>query len=168
MKSKKDSELIAAAYSRILENTNTDSNDIAKLAAISDEALFRKYGWPKSVPGSNTFGWQSNLKSAEYAFNSIKGGETDIERISDEIHKGWNETAKRFVQDPDQFDDTQKLRDDGKLDAKLAQRKMLMNLNYSDLEEKEKEKDRVVARALIQVIGSGSHRVYDDQFPVIQ
>ena len=106
MKHKQDAELITAAYSRILENTNTDSSDIAKLAAISDEALKQAYGWPKSVPNSNTFGWQSNLKSAEYAAKSINSGETDIERISDEIHKGWNETAERFVQDPDQFDDT--------------------------------------------------------------
>ena len=152
MKHKQDAELIAAAYSRILENTNTDSSDIAKLAAISDEALKQAYGWPKSVPNSNTFGWQSNLKSAEYAAKSINSGETDIERISDEIHKGWNETAKRFVQDPDQFDDTQKLRDSGKLEATKARREILMKKNYSELNEDDKEKDRVVARALLQAM----------------
>lgn len=152
MKHKQDAELIATAYSRILENTNTDSSDIAKLAAISDEALKQAYGWEKSVPNSNTFGWQSNLKSAEYAAKSINSGETDIERISDEIHKGWNETAERFVQDPDQFDDTQKLRDDGKFDTKYAQRKYLKGLDYKDLKEEEKDKDRVVARALLQAM----------------
>lgn len=144
MKYKKDAELIAAVYGRILENTE-------QLATISDEALDNAYGYGRSTPG-NTFGWQANLKSAEYAAAAINGGETDIERISDEIHKGWNETAKRFVQNPDQFDDTSKLRESGKLDAKLAQREKLMNIAYSQLPEEEKEKDRVVARALLQAI----------------
>ena len=149
---KKDAELIAAAYSRILENTQPVSSDtIAKLATVSDEALDNAYHYGRSSPG-NTFGWQANLKSAEYAANSIQSGETDIERISDEIHKGWNETAERFVQDPDQFDDTQKLRDDGKFDTKYAQRKYLKGLDYKDLKEDDKEKDRVVARALLQAM----------------
>jgi hypothetical protein len=128
-----------------------DAELIEQLATISDEALDNTYQYGRSTP-SNTFGWQANLKSAEFAANAIKSGETDIERISDAIHKGWNETAKRFVQDPDQFDDTQKLRDNGKFDAKLAQREKLMNIGYSQLPDDEKEKDRVVARALLQAI----------------
>lgn len=149
---KKDAELIATAYDSILENTETASNQtLEQLATISDEALDNAYQYGRSTP-SNTFGWQANLKSAEFAANAIKSGETDIERISDAIHKGWNETAKRFVQDPDQFDDTQKLRDNGKFDAKLAQREKLMNIGYSQLPDDEKEKDRVVARALLQAI----------------
>ena len=152
MKHKQDAELIATAYSCILENTQPVSSDtIAKLATVSDEALDNAYHYGRSSPG-NTFGWQANLKSAEYAANSIQSGETDIERISDEIHKGWNETAERFVQDPDQFDDTQKLRDDGKFDTKYAQRKYLKGLDYKDLKEDDKEKDRVVARALLQAM----------------
>jgi hypothetical protein len=128
-----------------------DAELIEQLATISDEALDNAYQYGRSTP-SNTFGWQANLKSAEFAANAINGGETDIERISDAIHKGWNETAKQFVQNPDQFDDTQKLRDSGKFDAKLAQRDKLMNISYSQLEDDEKEKDRVVARALLQAI----------------
>ena len=152
MKHKQDAELIAAAYSRILENTQPVSSDtIAQLATVSDEALDNAYHYGRSSPG-NTFGWQANLKSAEYAANSIQSGETDIERISDEIHKGWNETAERFVQDPDQFDDTQKLRDSGKFEATKARREILMKKNYSELNEEEKEKDRVVARALLQAM----------------
>jgi hypothetical protein len=152
MKHKKDAELIASAYDSILENTETASNKtIEQLATISDEALDNAYQYGRSTPG-NTFGWQANLKSAEFAANAINSGETDIERISDAIHKGWNETAKRFVQNADQFDDTQKLRDNGKFDAKLAQREKLMNIGYSQLPDDEKEKDRVVARALLQAI----------------
>ena len=82
----------------------------------------------------------------------IDKGVTDIEAISDAIHKGWNVTAQAFVQNPDQFDDTAKLQTAGKLEAKLKQRAELMKKNYSQLPEDEKEKDRVVARALLQAL----------------
>ena len=124
---------------------------IEELAKVSDEALDKAYGYGRSSPG-NTFGWQSNLKSAEYAKKAIMSGITDIEKISDMIHKGWNVTAKAFVKNPEQFSDTEKLKASGKLEAKLAQREKLMNIEYSQLPEEEKEKDRVVARALLDAI----------------
>jgi hypothetical protein len=130
---------------------NENMLSVEQLATISDEALDAAYHYGRSSPG-NTFGWQANLKSAEFAKRVIDSGETDIEAISDAIHKGWNETAKAFVSNPDQFDDTAKLRDSGKLDAKLQQREKLMNINYAQLPEDEKEKDRVVARALLKAI----------------
>jgi hypothetical protein len=128
-----------------------ESMDINQLAHISDEALDNAYHYGRSTPG-NTFGWQANLKSAEHAKKMIEAGVTDVEQISDAVHKGWNVTAQAFVQNPDQFDDTEKLRASGKLEAKLAQRKHLMNINYGELPEEEKEKDRVVARALLQAL----------------
>ena len=91
---------------------------VQDLATISDEALDKAYGYGRSTPG-NTFGWQANLMSAAYAKKMIDAGVTDIEKISDAIHKGWNVTAQKFVQNPDQFDDTEKLRQAGKLEAKL-------------------------------------------------
>ena len=124
---------------------------VAQLATISDEALDRAYGYGRSQPG-NTFGWQANLKSAAYAKKMIDSGITDIEAISDAIHKGWNVTAQAFVQNPDQFADTEKLRAAGKLQAKLDQRAKLMRQDYAQLADEEKEKDRVVARALLQAI----------------
>jgi len=125
--------------------------DINQLAAISDAALDAAYGYGRSSPG-NTFGWQANLKSAAYAKQMIDRGATDIETISDAIHKGWNVTARAFVQDPDQFDDTEKLKSAGKLEAKLQQREKLMNIGYAQLSDEEQEKDRVVARALLQAL----------------
>jgi hypothetical protein len=122
-----------------------------QLAAISDEALDSAYGYGRSTPG-NSFGWQANLKSAEFAKKVIDAGVTDIEKISDAIHKGWNITAKQFVRNPDQFSDTEKLRAAGKLEAKLEQRNKLSNIDYAQLPEDEKEKDRVVARALLKAI----------------
>ena len=124
---------------------------VQQLATISDAALDQAYGYGRSTPG-NTFGWQANMKSAAYAKQMIDQGVTDIEAISDAIHKGWNTTAQAFVQDPKQFDDTAKLAAAGKLEAKLQQRAQLMKQNYAQLPEEEKEKDRVVARALLQAI----------------
>ena len=124
---------------------------VQQLATISDTALDQAYGYGRSTPG-NTFGWQANMKSAAYAKQMIDQGVTDIEAISDAIHKGWNTTAQAFVQNPEQFDDTAKLAAAGKLEAKLQQRAQLMKQNYAQLPEEEKEKDRVVARALLQAI----------------
>lgn len=130
---------------------SADQLNIQQLATISDEALDKAYGYGRSSPG-NTFGWQANLKSAAYAKQMIDKGVTDIEAISDAIHKGWNVTAKAFVQNPGQFDDTEKLKAAGKLEAKLQQREKLMNIEYGQLPDDEKEKDRVVARALLQAL----------------
>jgi hypothetical protein len=127
---------------------------VQQLATISDEALDNAYHYGRSTPG-NSFGWQANLKSAAYAKQMIDKGVTDIEAISDAIHKGWNVTAQAFVQNPKQFDDTAKLQAAGKLEAKLQQRAELMKKNYAQLPEDEKEKDRVVARALLQALKGG-------------
>jgi hypothetical protein len=145
IKDKKDK----AAKKKVPESTGQLS--VQQLATISDEALDKAYGYGRSSPG-NTFGWQANLKSAAYAKQMIDKGVTDIEAISDAIHKGWNVTAKAFVTNPDQFDDTEKLRAAGKLDAKLQQREKLMNIAYAQLSDEEQEKDRVVARAMLTAI----------------
>lgn len=130
---------------------------VRQLATISDEALDKAYGYGRSSPG-NTFGWQANLKSAAYAKHMIDKGVTDIDEIADAIHKGWNVTAKAFVKNPDRFDDTEKLKAAGKLEAKLQQRAKLMNIDYSQLPDDEQEKDRVVARALFQAITGGGEQ----------
>jgi hypothetical protein len=130
---------------------------VRQLATISDEALDKAYGYGRSSPG-NTFGWQANLKSAAYAKHMIDKGVTDIDEIADAIHKGWNVTAKAFVKNPNRFDDTEKLKAAGKLEAKLQQRAKLMNIDYSQLPDDEQEKDRVVARALLQAITGGGEQ----------
>ena len=129
----------------------TQQLSVQQLATVSDAALDKAYGYGRSQPG-NSFGWQANLKSAAFAKQMIDKGVTDIEAISDAIHKGWNTTAQAFVQNPEQFDDTAKLKAAGKLEAKLQQRAQLMKQNYGQLPEEEKEKDRVVARALLQAL----------------
>jgi len=143
---------VAAPVESVAESSEKQLS-VQQLATISDEALDKAYGYGRSNPG-NTFGWQANLKSAAYAKHIIDKGVTNIEAISDAIHKGWNVTAKAFVQNPDQFDDTEKLKTAGKLEAKLQQREKLMNIDYSQLPNDEQEKDRVVARAMLQAIHS--------------
>ena len=142
---------VCGEHQDVLEDS--DQLSIQDLATISDEALDKAYHYGRSTPGKS-FGWQANLKSAEYAKQMIDAGETDIEKISDAIHKGWNVTARAFVKNPDQFDDTEKLRAAGKLEAKLQQRAKLMTINYGQLPNEEQEKDRVVARALLQAINN--------------
>jgi hypothetical protein len=149
-------KMFGKTYPNCVKNEDMAENasqslTVPQLAAISDEALDNAYHYGRSTPG-NTFGYQANLKSAAYAKQMIDQGVTDIEAISDAIHKGWNTTAQAFVQNPDQFDDTAKLAAAGKLEAKLQQRAQLMKQNYAQLPEEEKEKDRVVARALLQAI----------------
>ena len=134
-----------------VQNEGEEQLTVQQLATISDEALDNAYHYGRSSPG-NTFGWQANLKSASYAKQMIDKGITDIEQISDAIHKGWNVTAQAFVKNPDQFDDTAKLQAAGKLEGKLQQRAQLMKQNYAQLPDEEKEKDRVVARALLQAL----------------
>ena len=136
---------------------------VQQLAAISDEALDKAYGYGRSSPG-NTFGWQANLKSAAYAKQLIDKGVNDIEAISNAIHTGWNVTAQAFVQNPDQFADTEKLKAAGKLEGKLQQRAQLMKQNYAQLPEDEKEKDRVVARAMLQAITGGQQGVAEASY----
>ena len=141
-----------------VEEGSAQELNIQQLATISDEALDKAYGYGRSTPG-NSFGWQANLQSAAYAKHMIDKGVTDIEAISDAIHRGWNVTAQKFVTNPDQFDDTEKLKQAGKLEAKLQQRAKLMKISYAQLDNEEQEKDRVVARALLQAIAGGQQGV---------
>ena len=123
---------------------------IQQLATISDEALDNAYHYGRSQPG-NTFGWQANLASAAYAKQMIDRGETDVEAISDAVHKGWWSVAQKFVDNPDQFDDTATLRAKGKFDKKMADRIAQM-VPFNQLTKDQQDIDTVVARAMLQAI----------------
>ena len=132
--------------------SNMSEKSIEELATISDAALDQKYGYGRSSPG-NTFGWQANLASAAYAKEAIDSGITDIDQISDAVHKGWWSVAQKFVDDPDQFDDTETLRAKGKFDKKMADRIAQM-VPFNQLTKDQQDIDRVVAEALLQAIKS--------------
>ncbi len=117
---------------------------VEQLAHISDKALDDAYHYGRSTPGAN-FGWMANLQSAKAAKRLIDAGETDIEVISDAIHKGWNVTAAADYKGQLQLDTPTPE------DKKLKRAKLAMQ-SYSQLPEEEKEKDRVVARALLTAL----------------
>jgi hypothetical protein len=111
--------------------------DLDKWARISDKALDDAYGYGLSEPGS--FGFEANKQSAAKALEQIEAGETDIDTIADAVHEGWAETARTF--------------DDPVYETKPEKKQARMELAdtaYEDLAETEKEKDRVVARAILE------------------
>jgi len=73
-------------------NLVESAQSVEQLAHISDKALDDAYHYGRSTPGAN-FGWLANIESAKAAKRLIDAGETDIEKISDAIHDGWNITA---------------------------------------------------------------------------
>ena len=105
---------------------------IQQLAEISDKALDDVYHYGRSSPG--TFGWLANIESVKAATAVILAGETDIEKISDAIHEGWNKTAladyenKLVLASPTP-------------DDKKKKRFILAQTKYQDLSEEEKEKE---------------------------
>jgi hypothetical protein len=153
------------AYDEFVSDTYSDDNpedeqgvaentaqplSVQQLATISDEALDKAYGYGRSTPG-NTFGWQANLASAAYAKQAIDKGATDLIAISDAVHKGWWSVAQKFVDNPDQFSDTETLRAKGKFDKKMADRKAQM-VPFNRLTKDQQDIDTVVARAMLQAI----------------
>ena len=117
---------------------------VEQLAHISDKALDDAYHYGRSTPGAN-FGWMANMQSAKAAKRLIDAGETDIDTISDAIHKGWNVTAAADYKGQLQLDTPTP-------DEKKLKRAKLAMQSYSQLPEEEKEKDRVVARALLTAL----------------
>lgn len=130
---------------------NAERQERQRLAVAVDAALDAAYNYGRGTPG-NTFGWQATLSSVDAGSAVIKAGVRDVEKVASAVHDGWNATAKRFVSNPNQFSDTETLRQKGTLDAKIASRKALMQQTYAMLPEDEKEKDRVVARTLLKMI----------------
>ena len=129
---------------RMFINLVESAQSVEQLAHISDAALDDAYHYGRSTPGAN-FGWLANIESAKAAKRLIDAGETDIEKISDAIHDGWNITAIADYKGQLQLDSPTP-------DEKKAKRAKLAQQSYSQLPEEEKEKDRVVARALLKAI----------------
>ena len=120
--------------------------DLKRATSISDRALDRKYGYGLSKP--NTFGYEANMYSSLYALNAIQdnidlvlSNPNDVELIelvADAVHDGWSYAAYN-VDDPRYLTQPEK----------KANRIALADASYRSLSEGEKEKDRVIARALI-------------------
>ena len=129
--------------------------DLTRAISISDRALDQKYGYGLSKP--NTFGYEANKFSSLYALNSIQenidlvmANPNDVELIeivADAVHDGWSYAAYN-VDDPRYQTQPEK----------KANRHALADASYRSLSEGEKEKDRVIARALIDTYYMASKR----------
>jgi len=129
----------------ITESVLNESLSVEQLAHISDKALDDAYHYGLSTPGAN-FGWLANIESATAAKRMIDSGITDVEAIANAIHDGWNKTAVADYMGKLQLD-TPTIPDKKKKRYALAQQ------TYAQLPEVEKEKDRVVARAMLKAMG---------------
>jgi hypothetical protein len=125
------------------------AHDLAELTHISDKALDHAYHYGLSKPGS--FGYKANEQSVLHALDVIGTGNTNIEAIADAVHKGWSH-AFYTVKDPAYKDPTIVDEATGltKGQKKFNSRKMLAETSYHSLSNDEKEKDRVVARAVLE------------------
>lgn len=117
---------------------------ITQATTVSDKALDAEYGYGLSTD-TQSFGYQANKLSATFALCSIVGNnERDIEVIANAVHDGWSFAAYN-VYDPRYETQPQK----------KINRVALADTLYSDLDEGEKEKDRVIARAILAFVDNG-------------
>jgi hypothetical protein len=106
-------------------------------AKRQDRILDETYHYGRSSQG---FGHEANKRSAGEVLRLLDKGVYDTERLSEAAHEGWSKVAKIY-DDPIYKTNPQKR----EIRLKLA------NTKYSDLPENEKEKDRVVARSLLDL-----------------
>ena len=108
-----------------------------------------EYGYGLSKP--NSFGYEANKYSSLYALDAIMDNlskvmknpkdKTIVEIVADAVHYGWSYAAYN-VDDPRYQTQPEK----------KANRIALADASYRYLSEGEKEKDRVIARALIKAV----------------
>ena len=105
----------------------------------ADEALDIVYHYGRSTEGS--FGYEALKQGVTDFVEAFKRGERDLEQISNILHEGWGKIAKTF---DDPVYQTKP--------EKQIKRLQLASTSYFDLPDEEKEKDRVMARALIKEV----------------
>ena len=115
--------------------TNEELKELGDIAReVADEALNEVYGYGLSVdPGS--FGYIANQYSSSFVLNAALNGCEDLENLAAFAHQGWAQAH---------YDHPQEGASQEKLDARTK----LADTPYFNLSETEKEKDRVVAKAV--------------------
>ena len=126
-------------------NTGVIKEELVDQAAnASDIALDNEFGYGLSTD-PNSFGYKANKLSATYGLYEFFYGEShdidDIESIASAIHDGWSFAAyhvndSRYLTQP----------------HKKTNRVSLADTPYEKLAESEKEKDRIIARAIIDLL----------------
>ena len=106
-------------------------------AKRQDRSLDEAYHYGRSSQG---FGYEANQGSADEVLELLDAGVHDIEKLAEAAHVGWGKIAKTYD------DPVYKTKPE-----KRQKRVDLANTAYSALLEDEKEKDRVVARSLLDL-----------------
>lgn len=96
------------------------------------------------------------MASVENILNAISLGVDDIDTLAEVAHIGWSSAASIFIANPDIFSDTFGLPKDV-LDRKIKERKLLVNTPFRDLGKDEQDKDRVVAKAILNKLEIAEH-----------
>lgn len=119
---------------------------INEATKLSDVALDEEYGYGLSTDPAS-FGYKANKLSATYGLHEFFYGEglgiNDVEAVASAVHDGWS-NAVYTIKDPVYLSKPHK----------KASRLLLANTPYSKLNASEKEKDKVVARAIIDFLKS--------------
>jgi len=118
-----------------MEEWIRDKGGMPHFVEVADKALDAVYHYGLAQPGS--FGEAANEGSASACLSGIFFGVNDIETLAMMIHGGWSFVANVF-------DDPIYAIKPQKKEARMA----LVVKNYYELPEDEKEKDRVIARAI--------------------
>lgn len=129
--------------------------DTKRATKISDKALDAEYGYGLSKPGS--FGYEANTYSSLYALDAIMNNLDQLMRnpkdkklveiVADAVHDGWSYAAYNV-------DDPRYQTQPEKRDNRIA----LADASYLSLSNGEKEKDRVIARALMSSVYMAERR----------
>ena len=112
-------------------------------ARLSDEALDFEYGYGLST-NPESFGYKANANSSMFALAYIIENLdhlNDLEAFSSAVHDGWSYTVYHF-------EDSAYETNPSKKESRLA----LANQTYAELSNQEQEKDRVIARVVLQMI----------------
>ena len=117
--------------------------DQREATRLSDEALDYEYGYGLST-NTESFGYKANANSSMFALAYIIENLdqlSDLEAFSSAVHDGWSYTVYHFEVSAYKTNPSKK-------ENRLA----LANQTYAELSNQEQEKDRVIARVILQMI----------------
>lgn len=117
--------------------------DPREATRLSDEALDYEYGYGLSTD-PESFGYKANANSSMFALAYILENLdhlNNLEAFSSAVHDGWSYTVYHFDDPVYETKPTKK-------ESRLA----LANQTYVELSNQEKEKDRVIARVMLQMV----------------
>ena len=114
---------------------NQELKELGSIAhEAADRALDNAYGYGLST-NPTSFGYIANQYSSSFVLNAALNGCEDLENLAAFAHQGWAQAH---------YDHPQEGASQEKLDGRMK----LADTPYLNLSEDEKEKDRVVARAV--------------------